>query len=456
MARVKLTAGRIREFTLQPGQHQSFLWDTEAPWLAIRATASAKVFIFQSRLAGGASIRVKIGDVDAWDIEQARAEARRMQTLIDKGIDPRNDKADKIAASQAKREEAKRQDATVGEAWKIYLEARRSHWGERYYRDHVNFARPGGEKKARGEGLTTPGPLAPLLPLKLTSITPAYVRTWLAEEAANRATQARQAFGALRAFLAWCEDRPEYRGLAAADAATPRTARQELPKKGAKDDCLQREQLPSWFEAVRQLSNPVISAYLQTLLLTGARREELGTLRWENVDFTWESMTIKEKVDGERTIPLTPFVASLLRDLKARNETPPSLPRRLRKAPPAEYPDWHPSPWVFSSRTAADGRLVEPRIAHNRALAAAGLPELSLHGLRRSFGTLSEWVELPAGVVAQIMGHKPSATAEKHYRRRPLDLLRQWHKKLEAWILTEAGLPVPDEKPKVVPLRTVA
>jgi integrase len=68
--------------------------------------------------------------------------------------------------------------------------------------------------------------------------------------------------------------------------------------------------------------------------------------------------------------------------------------------------------------------------------------------LRRSFGTLSEWVELPAGVVAQIMGHKPSATAEKHYRRRPLDLLRQWHKKLEAWILTEAGLPVPAEKAK--------
>ena len=127
----------------------------------------------------------------------------------------------------------------------------------------------------------------------------------------------------------------------------------------------------------------------------------------------------------------------------------------MRHAPPVEPPAWHPSPWVFSSRTAADGRLVEPRIAHNRALAAAGLPDLTLHGLRRSFGTLSEWVELPAGVVAQIMGHKPSATAEKHYRRRPLDLLRQWHKKLEAWILTEAGLPVPEEKARPA-LRKVA
>ena len=71
---------------------------------------------------------------------------------------------------------------------------------------------------------------------------------------------------------------------------------------------------------------------------------------------------------------------------------------------------------------------------------AAGLPHLTLHGLRRSFGTLAEWVEMPTGVVAQIQGHKPSAIAEKHYRRRPVDLLRMWHSKLEAWILEQGGV----------------
>ena len=63
-----------------------------------------------------------------------------------------------------------------------------------------------------------------------------------------------------------------------------------------------------------------------------------------------------------------------------------------------------------------------------------------MHGLRRSFKSLSEWLDLPAGVVAQIMGHKPSATAEKHYTVRPLDLLRLHHEKLEAWILEQAGI----------------
>jgi len=42
--------------------------------------------------------------------------------------------------------------------------------------------------------------------------------------------------------------------------------------------------------------------------------------------------------------------------------------------------------------------------------------------------------------VAQIQGHKPSATAEKHYKRRPLDLLAVHHKRIEGWILEQAGV----------------
>ena len=73
----------------------------------------------------------------------------------------------------------------------------------------------------------------------------------------------------------------------------------------------------------------------------------------------------------------------------------------------------------------------------------AGIPYLTLHGLRRSFGALSEWVEVPVGIAAQIQGHKPSATAEKHYRKRPIDLLRMWHVKIEKWMLEQAGLEQP-------------
>lgn len=78
---------------------------------------------------------------------------------------------------------------------------------------------------------------------------------------------------------------------------------------------------------------------------------------------------------------------------------------------------------------------------------------MTLHGLRRSFKSLTEWIEIPAGVVAQIMGHKPSATAEKHYTVRPLDLLRLHHERIEAWILEQAGV---EFKQQTAPVKLTA
>jgi len=460
MQRERLTPERIRRFTCPEGTKQIFLWDTEAPRLAVRATAGAKSFVFETKL-NRRTIRVTIGDVRAWNLDDARTEARRLQTLIDQGRDPREEKRERLAAAEAKREEARRTDAPALEAWNDYLKARAGRWSPRTLLDHARLSEPGGKPKTRGrkrgEGDTTqPGILLPLLAHPLKKIDAPTVRAFLKDEAERRPTQAQNAFVRLRAFLNWCSEHPEYQGQIHPDACASRIARDELPKRQAKDDCLQREQLRPWFDAVRALP-AVPAAYLQALILTGARREELAGLRWDDVDFQWKSLRIRDKVEGERTIPLTPYVAGLLRDLKRHNDTPPPEWRILHgKRIANDLQAWEPSPWVFSSKTAASGRLQEPRAAHNRALAAAGLPALSLHGLRRSFGTLAEWVECPAGVSAQIMGHKPSALAEKHYRRRPLDLLRVWHTKIEAWILTEAGIEQPQQEEAAPALRVVA
>ncbi len=59
----------------------------------------------------------------------------------------------------------------------------------------------------------------------------------------------------------------------------------------------------------------------------------------------------------------------------------------------------------------------------------ASLEGLTLHGLLSSFKSLTEWLEAPVGVVAKIQGHKPSATAKKHYTVRPMELLRFTMKK---------------------------
>lgn len=441
MAKVKFTAGRVAGFKCEDGKSQSFLWDSEAPGLGLRATANgAKSYMFQAKLNGQA-IRVTIGAPGTWSILEAQAEARRLKVIIDNGQDPRQVKAAGLEAEQAARDarqaavEAKQiqdrhETLTLGMVWPLYVESRRKRWSEWHIRDHENVVRAGGVQKVRGKGLTEPGPLASLLDVRLSDLSGKHIGAWLAKEADTRPTQAALSFRLLSVFVNWCDSQAEYAGLVPAGACKAQQVRDEMPSKNAKEgDSLQREQLAPWFKAVREMGNAVQSAYLQALLLTGARRRELAALRWEDVDFQWLSMTIRDKVEGERTIPLCPYVAHLLAALPRRNE------------------------WVFSSPTSANGQLAEPTPGHKRALIAAGLPDLTLHGLRRSFGSLAEWTETPAGVVAQVMGHKPSAIAEKHYRRRPLDLLRMWHVKIEAWMLEQAAI---DFVPVASGLRVVA
>ncbi|WP_321821896.1 MULTISPECIES: integrase family protein [unclassified Burkholderia] len=438
MSKTNFTVERVAAFKCEPGKKQSIYWDAKTAGFGLRVTeAGARSYIFESRLFGK-TVRITIGDAKAWDLGKARAEASGLRTLIDDGQDPREVKAEQRAAYEARKAEAKRQDATMRDAWTAYLEANRSRWSERHLSDHKNLAHAGGEPRKRGKGVTVAGPLAALMESKLSNLTAGAVAAWLESESLTRPTNAEQSYRKLRAFIRWCDDRPEYSGIIPSNAYNARAVRSAVPRTKAKDDCLQREQLSAWFDAVRTLGNPVIATYLQALLITGARREEMAALKWADVDFQWRSLFIADKVEGSRVIPLTPYLASILRELKRLNDTPPNV-RQIRDLT-EKGASWSPSPWVFASKKSADGKIAEPRIAHNQALAVAGLPHLSLHGLRRSFGTLAEWVEVPVGVIAQIQGHKPSAIAEKHYRRRPLDLLRKWHDKIEAWMLEQAGI----------------
>ena len=429
--RYHLTPTRIEAFPKPDGKQATYYFDDNPKQLAVRVTpAGVKSYVYAGKL-NRTPLRITIGSTDTWILDDARIEARRLQTLVDNGLDPRMEKAERIAATEAKRQKAKRHEQAALEVWADYIDARRHQWQELHLAAHLDAAKEGGEPRTRGrKGVVEPGILRPLLLLPLPQITPAVVQSWLKKEAARRPTRARGAFVLMRAFINWCADQAEYQDHVCADACTAKNTKQELPAKRAKKDVLLREQLPAWFEYVGKIHNPTIAAYFQGLLLTGARPGELVALKWDDIDLRWNSLTIRDKVEGERTIPLTPYFRLLILALPRRND------------------------WVFAGSHSKTGHLAEPSAQHKKALTAAGLPNLSLHGLRRSFGSLSEYVECPAGVVAQIQGHKPSATAEKHYRVRPLDLLRMWHSKIEGWILDQAGIEQPTEDAQ--PLRVVA
>jgi integrase len=442
VGKINFTAGRLAAFSCPDGKTQAFIWDLKAPGLGLRVTArGARAYIFQSRLRDGQTVRLTIGEPlgddgrGVYTIPKAQERARFLQRLIDEGRDPRRERSEQESSDRAARVAAKTARERLGitglMAWEAYCFERQPHWSARNHADHLAFSCEGGKQRKRAEGKTIAGPLRPLLSKPLAEIDGAAFQAWVARETKTRPARALLGFRLLRAFLNWCAEHEDYCAIAQPDACKSKKTREKLTKPAAKTDALQREQLAAWFQAVRSDSNPVVAAYLQSLLLTGARREELASLRWEDVDFHWKALRIRDKVEGERTIPLPPYVAHLLS----------SLPRREK------------NPYVFTSVTAASGRLQDPRANHTRALKAAGLPHVSLHGLRRSFGTLSEWVEAPVGIVAQIQGHKPSAIAEKHYRVRPLDLLRMWHVRVEAWVLNQAGVSFKSEEAQSAPVK---
>jgi integrase len=473
MAKVTFTAGRVAGFKCPADKAQAFLWDVTAPGLGLRATPAGKpAYVFQGEFRQK-TIRITIGNPDAWSIPQAQEKARELQRLIDEGHDPRDLKRDALAATVAKKAAATAKTEadglaalTVGEVWKAYVEERRPFWGALHYRDHVDKAKAGGLPSGRrggGKALTKPGPLAALMPLTLKDLDQGTIEAWAAKEGKTRASSARLSWRLLTVFLTWCGEQSEYAALLPAkNPAKTKKAREALGKAGTKKDVLQKGQLEAWFSAVRQINNPTISACLQVLLLTGARLNEVLTMRWEDVNTQWKGITINDKVEGAREIPLTSYVESLITALPRRNDyvfasartlalDEKNIARRERKS----ATKGKAAPVGAILETSATGYISEPNTPHTRACRAAGLEGLTLHGLRRSFKSLTEWQEVPVGVVAQIMGHKASATAEKHYTVRPLELLALHHTRIEAWIQEQAGI-VFDPKAAPGALRVVA
>lgn len=433
-SRVSLTAGRIEALQCPADKSQALVWDTQSPALLVRiAKGGRKTYAFESRL-NGKTIRITIGDVRVWQLAQARAEANRLKTLTDSGQDPRELKRLQRAEQESVKALEEARTASVSEVWRAYIKDRSSRWGDLHKKDHIRLARAPGKTKAGKP--TKAGPLYYFMGKRLAELTPPVIEAWAKKEGETRPTSARLSWRLLRAFLTWCTEHDDYSAVIPENPAKTNKTRESLGTPKPRVDVLERSQLPAFVAAAKGLKNPVPAVYIQCLLLLGGRPSEVLALKWDDINARWGSLTIRDKdnskggEDGTRTIPLTPYVHHLLAGLPRRSE------------------------WVFSSDT-LNQPIALPYDAMGDVCSVAGISRLGFNGLRRSFGSLSEWLEIPAGVIAQIQGHKPSATAEKHYRVRPLDLLRLHHERFEAWILEQAGIEFdPSQQPGA--LRVVA
>ena len=427
-AKVDAETREINGKTVGLGQlAREYHWCKDTPGFGLLVSSSGtKTWVSARRVKGKKVWRVlgKVQGANSISAEAARKLFQVINNELSSGID-------RVEENRQQKITDASNTITVAEVWSVYLEERKPRWGGRHYADHISLSAVGGEKYKRGTGTTQPGPLYKFMNLPLRDLSAPAIEAWAAREGKTRPTVARLAWRCLKAFLGWCAEQPKYaQVLPTTNPAKTKKARESLGKPGTKSDALERGQLPAWFDAVTKIHNPVVAAALQTMLLTGARPGEVLSLCWEDINTQWKSIQIRDKVEGTREIPATPYVLQLLGALPRRNG------------------------YVFAGlRREIVAYPTEP---HTRACTSAGLEGLTLHGLRRSFKSLTEWLDIPAGVVAQLMGHKPSATAEKHYTVRPLDLLRIHHERIEAWILAQAGIKFGAEpKPASAHLRVV-
>ncbi len=405
--RVKFTVPKVENFASKDGK-EAFMWDSDTPGLGLRVTGKGgKSYVFRYNI-GNRRNRLTIGSFQIWTLPAARQEARRLHQLLDQGEDPRK-------ARKALRDTEGANSLYFKDVFEQYLKANKTRWSDRHYDDNLFHARPNG------------GVLWPMLQKRLADIDQQTVNRWAQNVASEpvkgyrnqgKSAKLRHGFMRLRAAWRWAYERDEYHpAMASPDIFSNSILRTLVPAASPKRDALTKVQLKAWFDTVQKIGNPYISAYLQILLLTGARRNELTRLKWSDIDTQWKTIWLHDKVEADgRVIPLTPYVEFLISRLKKKKK------------------------WVFYSERSKSKHIEEPRIQHKKALAEAGITDLSLHGLRRSFTTLSEWIGAPKAIIEQIQGHKPQTTSEKHYTVRPVDLLAVWHNKFEEFILANAEI----------------
>ncbi len=155
------------------------------------------------------------------------------------------------------------------------------------------------------------------------------------------------------------------------------------------------DELERFLAAVDNEPNPIWKDVFRVALFTGARKNNILTMRWEEVDLpanVWRIPGEKFKNGQPQTIHLPASVVEILRAREGRK-----------------------SEWVFPS-DGPTGHASQPRHAWDRLLERAGLKELWIHDLRRSLGSWMAATGASLSVIGKGLGHRTTSTTARYAR----------------------------------------
>jgi integrase len=329
---------------------EGWLWCTSCTGFGARKQRKSIFFYLRYRF-GGRQVMHSIGRFGSpWTVETARNEARRLLGVLVTGVDP---------CAQALAGEG------FATAIDRYLERKRSSLKPRSFEDVERYLR----KSA-----------APLHSLKLEEIDRRKVAALLGQIETNSGPVSRNnARSALSSFFSWCIAE----GLL---ELNPVTGTAKASQNGSRERVLTQEELRQLWQTLPQI-NAGFADIIRLLLLTGARRNEIGLLTWSEIDFKRGMIVLgPDRTKNRKTfeLPLSTQALAILQRQLRRNSTE----------------------FVWTDKGYQDWDRAKQRL--DRRL---GIADWHLHDLRRTAATqLGELGILPH-VVEQTLNHVSGAKA---------------------------------------------
>ena len=166
----------------------------------------------------------------------------------------------------------------------------------------------------------------------------------------------------------------------------------ETRKGEAKDRVLNADELQ---RLAYVLDNTPAGRAVRLIAVTGARREEIVRLRWDEIDIAGRCLRLGKTKTGKSMRPLPVRALELL----------------------ASIPRVEGCPFVFPARSLKKAADLKKTIA--ALFDAAGLHDARAHDLRRTFATAADGLGYSDAVVKLLLGHRPRGVTEAYYIRRP-------------------------------------
>ncbi|MGY4371124.1 integrase [Bradyrhizobium sp. LB1.3] len=366
--RIRFTDAYVRKLALPAGKTDHIAWDPDLPGFGVRLRAAKATYVVQYRV-GIDQRRKGIGDVRKVTLEDARGIARKRFAQVELGIDP--------DAEEEKRRTDQAADAlTFEKVAELYLASQLARLEAGSLRRNTYLAE---ERYLRRH--CTPLHGKPVSKVSFEDIA-GLIRKLMKEHGPTSAARAR---GALSSFFAWAMRQ----GIGVKANPTIGTDN-PVYGKAPRDRVLNDDEIRSIW---RNCGDDDFGRIVRLLLLTACRRDEIGGLRWQEIELATGRLSLpKERTKSKRpheiTMPAT--AVAILQSVRRRNSRD-----TLFGGGASGFCAWSYSSLALGARiTAADGKAMTP---------------WRLHDLRRTVRTrLGRLGVLPhiAELVLNHAGHK--------------------------------------------------